>query len=53
MAKYEKKLAYRYERRAMNAQTPEKAIDVRDKACKYCGTKINDYQQWYLDKELD
>ena len=29
------------------------SIDVRDKKCKYCGTRINYYQQWYLDKELD
>ena len=29
------------------------SIDVREKKCKYCGTKINYYQQWYLDKELD
>ena len=29
------------------------SIDVREKKCKYCGTRINYYQQWYLDKELD
>lgn len=29
------------------------SIDVREQKCKYCGTKINYYQQWYLDKELD
>ena len=29
------------------------SIKIRDKECKYCGTKINYYQQWYLVKELD
>ena len=29
------------------------SIDVREKKCKYCGTKVNYYQQWYLDKELN
>lgn len=29
------------------------SIDVREKTCKYCGTRVNYYQQWYLEKELD
>ena len=29
------------------------SIDVRNTKCKYCGTKNNYYQTWYLEKEID
>lgn len=29
------------------------SIDVKEEKCSYCGTEINHYQEWYLDKVID